>query len=83
MQQGPAYLDGRRENKLKVLIEFIPIEVAPQLPPVGRVCGEGGGGGEGEADRQVVVVERWPVCGGYEEKFSVHIQNRRKLLSND
>ena len=72
MQQGPAYLDGRRENKLKVLIEFIP-----QLPPVGRVCGEG------EADRQVIVVERWPVCGGYEEKFSVHIQNRRKLLSND
>ena len=82
MQQGPAYLDGRRENKLKVLIEFIPIEVAPQLPPVGRVCGEGRGGGV-EADRQVVVVERWPVCGGYEEKFSVHIQNRRKLLSND
>ena len=81
MQQGPAYLDGRRENKLKVLTEFIPIEVAPQLPPVGRVCGEGEGGGE--ADRQVVVVERWPVCGGYEEKFSVHIQNRRKLLSND
>lgn len=83
MQQGPAYLDGRRENKLKVLIEFIPIEVAPQLPPVGRVCGEGRGGGGVEADRQVVVVERWPVCGGYEEKFSVHIQNRRKLLSND
>lgn len=82
MQQGPAYLDGRRENKLKVLIEFIPIEVAPQLPPVGRVCGGRGGGGV-EADRQVVVVERWPVCGGYEEKFSVHIQNRRKLLSND
>lgn len=81
MQQGPAYLDGRRENKLKVLIEFIPIEVAPQLPPVGRVCGGRGGGVE--ADRQVVVVERWPVCGGYEEKFSVHIQNRRKLLSND
>lgn len=79
MRQGPAYLDGRRENKLKVLFEFIPIEVAPQLPPVG---GEGGGGG-GEAERQVAVVERWPVCGGYEEKFSVHIQNRRKLLSNN